>query len=317
MKLSLVIPVHNEEKNIPVLADKIQKALEGKLEYEIIWVDDGSTDSTAEVLRDISQENSHNVGIILMRNIGQSGALMAGFDAAKGQYIATLDGDNQNDPDEFPQMIEKLEKEDLDAVIGWRKNRWKGNVIRRIPSLLANKFIQSAFPDLNVHDAGCPVKVIKADIIKNIKLYGELHRFLAYIIGSYGAKMGEVEVKHRKRMAGKSHYGISRTLKVLFDVINLRFLAERKKTPLIMLGPIALILYIIGGLSGLYLIIAKIFVQIDITGDPFFIIGIVSFMIGTQFITLGLLGELIIRSYYETGNIKTYAIRKVYKSSKK
>ncbi|MBD3329556.1 glycosyltransferase [Candidatus Dojkabacteria bacterium] len=312
MELSIVIPVHNEEKNISVLAEKIRKALDGKLEYEVLWVDDGSSDSTKKVLRELAQKDAHNIGIILMRNIGQSGALMAGFDAAKGKYIATLDGDNQNDPDEFPEMIKKLEEEDLDAVIGWRKNRWQGNVIRRIPSLLANKFIQSAFPELNVHDAGCPVKVIKAEIVKNIKLYGELHRFLAYIIGSYGAKMGEVEVKHRKRMAGKSHYGISRTLKVIFDVVNLRFLAERKKTPLIMLGPIALILYFIGGLSAFYLLVGKLFFNIDLTGDPFFIISIMSFMMGTQFVTLGLLGELIIRSYYETGNIKTYAVRKVY-----
>lgn len=311
MKLSIIIPVHNEEKNIPIQEENIRKFLKGKIEYETIWVDDGSKDSTSKVLKEICTKYPENKAIILMRNIGQSGALMAGLDAAQGEYVGILDGDNQNDP-EFLPMIKKLEEENLDAVVGWRKNRWQGNLIRRIPSLLANKFIQSSFKEVNVHDTGCPVKVIKASIAKNIRLYGELHRFLTYIISSYGARIGEVVVNHRERTSGKSHYGISRTFKVFFDVINLRFLALRKKTPLIVAGPFALFFYMIGALSIVYLVIAKILLQIDITGDPFFIIGMMSFIMGTQFIALGLLGELIIRSYYESGDRKTYAIREKY-----
>ncbi len=316
MKLSIIIPCLNEEKNIPLVGEKIYKKLKNKIEYEVIWVNDGSIDETDQAIKKLNQKDPRQKGISLMNRTGQSGALMAGIRAAKGKYIATLDGDNQNDP-EFIKMIKKLEKENLDAVIGWRQNRWQKKLIRKIPSLAANKLIKTAFRGLNIHDAGCPVKVVKAKIMKDIQLYGELHRFLSYIIGMYGARMGEIKVTHRKREHGVSKYGLSRTIKVIFDIINLKFLFMKRTTPIILFGPLAVALGGIGTLSLLYLIIAKIFININVSGSPWFLISLISYTMAIQFISIGLLGELIIRSYYNSGDRKTYLIRELIGFAKK
>jgi glycosyltransferase involved in cell wall biosynthesis len=311
IELSIIVPVKNEEGSIKIQNDKIHKALKGKIEYEVIWVDDGSTDSTPDILKEIS--NKHTKGISLMRNVGQSGALMAGIDHSSGKYIGTMDGDNQNDPDELLTMIKKIEDENLDAVVGWRQNRWKGNVIRRLPSLLANAVMRRSFKMLTIHDAGCPVKVIKASVMKEVRLYGELHRFLSYIIAMHGARLGEIPVNHRERETGVSKYGISRTFTVLFDILNIKFLMMRKRTPIQVLGPLALLTYAIAFISGIVLLISEFTVGIDVSGSPFFTISIISAVMGTQFITFGLLGELIIRSYYENGKEKkTYLIRDMH-----
>jgi glycosyltransferase involved in cell wall biosynthesis len=310
-KLSIVIPVLNEEDNIEILNERIKDALAGKIDYEVIWIDDGSTDTTPKILEKISKNNIHS--IILMARTGQSGALMAGIDAAKGEYIATMDGDNQDDPADFLKMIEKLEKEDLDVVVGWRQNRWQGNIIRRVPSLVANKMMKIAFGDLGIHDTGCMVKVTKAEVLKSIRLYGELHRFMSYLLGMHGARMGELPVHHEKRTRGVSKYGFKRTLTVMFDILNVKFLTMKRSTPIQFMGPIALFTYLIGFLSTIYVIVDKIVSGADITGTPLFVIAILCFIMGTQFFSFGLLGELIIRSYFENGNKKSvYAIRKTY-----
>jgi glycosyltransferase involved in cell wall biosynthesis len=311
-KTTIVIPVLNEGKNIKILNDKIRKNLKGSINYEVIWVDDGSSDNTVKILKEICKERNVK-GISLMTRTGQSGALMAGIELAKGDYIATMDGDNQDDPKDFIKMIKKLEKEDLDAVIGWRKNRWEGNFFRKLPSLAANKVMKMAFGDLGIHDTGCMMKVVKADIMKGIKLYGELHRFMSYLLGVYGARMGEVTVNHKPRTHGRSKYGLKRTITVLFDILNVKFLTMKRITPIQFMGPLAVITYIIGFASAGYLVYTKITRDINITGSPLFTTSLISFMMGTQFFLFGLLGELVLRSYYENGKDKSvYAIRRKY-----
>ncbi len=311
-KISIVIPVLNEEKNIKILNKRIKKTLKDNLDYEVIWVDDGSTDKTPQVLKEICKERNVK-GISLMTRTGQSGALMAGIKEATGEYIATMDGDNQDDPKDFIKMLKKLEKEDLDAVIGWRKNRWSGNFFRKLPSLTANKIMKIAFGDLGIHDTGCMMKVVKADIMKDIKLYGELHRFMSYLLGVYGAKMAEIPVNHKPRKHGKSKYGLKRTITVLFDILNVKFLTMKRITPIQFMGPLAVLTYIVSVASGGYLLYGKFTNDINITGSPLFTTSLISFMMGTQFFLFGLLGELVLRSYYENGKGKSvYAIRKKY-----
>lgn len=311
MRISLIIPCVNEQGNVTILADKIRKAFEGKFDYEVIWVDDGSIDKTPDELKEISRSYPEQKALILMRNVGQSNALMAGIDIAKGEYIATMDGDNQNDPDEIPTMLQKLEKEDLDVVVGWRKKRWKGNPVRRIPSIVANKIIKNSFRMIEVHDAGCPVKVIKADLMKHITLYGELHRFLTYILGDMGARVGEIEIKHRKRTIGKSNYGLGRIPKVLIDILNLKFVTMRKKTPAQVIGPFAVYMMLIGLVSGIMMIYQKFAYGQDMTDSPLLILSVLSIVMGVQVFILGLLGEFIIRSYFEGSGKKKYYVREV------
>lgn len=311
-KISIVIPVLNEGKNIEILNERIKKTLKGNLDYEVIWVDDGSSDSTSKILNRICKERNVK-GISLMTRTGQSGALMAGISIAKGDYIATMDGDNQDDPKDFIKMIKKLEKERLDAVIGWRRNRWKGNFFRKFPSLVANKMMKIAFGDLGIHDTGCMMKLVKADIMKDIKLYGELHRFMSYLLGMYGARIGEVPVSHKPRKYGKSKYGIRRAITVIFDIFNVKFLTMKTLTPIQFMGPLALITFLIGFGLGIYVAVDKIVNDINVSGTPLFTASLISMMMGTQFLLFGLLGELVLRSYYENGSQKSvYAIRKRY-----
>ncbi len=311
-KLSIVIPVLNEEENIPTLNSRIKKTLGGKIDYEVIWVDDGSTDSTPKILEKITTEDKRVKGITLMKRSGQSAALMAGIEKAKGDYIATIDGDNQNDPKDFLAMLKKLEKENLDAVIGWRQNRWNENYLRKLPSLFANKMMKIAFGDLGIHDSGCMVKVVKAKIMKEIKLYGELHRFMSYMIGMYGARIGEVQVSHKKREKGISKYGLKRTLTVAFDIVNIKFLSMKRKTPIQFMGPLALFTYFAGVLAFVWALYEKFANNVDLDSNPLLISAFICLVMGTQFFSFGLLGELILRSYHESSNTKVYVIRKEY-----
>ena len=311
IELSIVIPILNEEENIPTLNNRVKKTLDGKVDYEVIWVDDGSSDSTPKILKKICKEERVK-GLTLMKRSGQSAALMAGIEKAQGEYIATIDGDNQNDPKDFLPMLKKLKKEDLDAVIGWRKNRWNGNFFRKLPSLFANKLMKIAFGDLGIHDTGCMVKVVKAQIMKDIRLYGELHRFMSYMIGMYGARIGELPVSHKKRTKGTSKYGLRRTFTVAFDIVNVKFLSMKRKTPIQFMGPLALFTYIVGVLAFVWALYEKFVNGVDLDSNPLLISAFICLVMGTQFISSGLLGELILRSYHESSNTKVYVIRKEY-----
>ncbi len=309
MKVSLVIPCLDEEKNVFPLAEKIQKAFSNKFSFEVIWVDDGSVDNTAEEMKKVCKKYPEHKAIILMRTVGQSSALMAGFDLAKGEYIATMDGDIQNDPDELPEMLKKLEKENLDMVVGWREKRWQGNPIRRIPSLVANSVIQRSFKRTNIHDAGCPVKICKANIIKEVRIYGELHRFFAYIVGDMGARIGEVKILHRERKNGISKYGIGRTLKVLIDIINLKFLSMKKTTPIQIMGPVSIFLYLFSVVFFIWMLYLKFAKGTGMSDTPLIVLSMMFALMATMFLVMGLLAELVVRSYFEGSDKKSYMIR--------
>jgi glycosyltransferase involved in cell wall biosynthesis len=309
MKLSLIIPCLNEEMNIEPLAKKIQKALVKKFNYEVIWVDDGSDDKTADVMRKVCKKYKEHRAIVLMRRVGQSNALMAGFDKAEGEYIATMDGDIQNDPDEIPTMLKKLEDEDFDMVVGWRENRWLGNPLRRIPSLMANWVIKKSFKRTNIHDAGCPVKVCKARIIKDLRIYGELHRFLTYVVADMGARVGEVKILHRERKNGVSKYGLGRTLKVVMDIVNLKFLTMRKTTPIQVMGPVVLLLSFFGFITFGWMIYDKIVRDVGMTDTPLLVLTVMFFLMASMFLVIGLLAELVVRAYFEGSDKKSYIVR--------
>ncbi len=313
MDISLVIPVYNEEGNVTELAHKIHNAFRDKFTYEVIWIDDGSTDKTASEIEEIHHKYPEQIGVILMRQAGQSTALMAGFDRAKGDYIATMDGDVQNDPDSIPLMFAKLKAEKLDMVVGWRKHRWQGNIARRLPSLMANYIIKRSFRKVNIHDTGCPVKVMKTSLVRNVRLYGEMHRFISYVMGDMGARIGEIEIDHRNRTRGKSKYGIMRSLRVIMDIINLKFLSMRKMTPIQVFGPISLILIGLSFLSFLITIYAKLFRHIDITGNPMFVVAFMLLTFAVNFIVMALIAELVVRSYFEGSGKTGYYVREEVK----
>jgi glycosyltransferase involved in cell wall biosynthesis len=314
IEISLIIPVVNEAENIIELSKLITTAFKELPSYEVIWVDDGSKDNTVEVLENVNKIDKNQKFISLMRNSGQSTALMAGVDYSQGKYIATLDGDMQNFPSDLVKMYEMLKEKDLDMVVGWRKNRWKekkDSIVRRLPSIVANMIIQKAFRADHLHDAGCPVKITRADLFKEIRLYGELHRFIAYIAHDYGARIAEVEVQHAPRMFGKSNYGLSRTFKVIVDIFNLKLLHMRKTTPAQLMAPLVIISGFLSVLTFISAILLKFFRGEDLTGNPLLTISIFTFLMAIQFMIFGFLGELIIRSYYENGDKKTYLIRKM------
>ncbi len=293
------------------MARKIEVAFKGNLlkPFEVIWVDDGSTDKTAKQIRRVCNKLSHHHGIYLMRNAGQSAALMAGVDKSNGKYIATMDGDVQNDPDTLPKMYKKLRKENLDMVVGWRVERWKDEGSRRILSKMANAILRKSFKSIDIHDAGCPVKIAKRKVFKRLKLYGELHRFITYMAGDMGARIGEAKIHHRERMYGVSKYGFMRIFKVMMDIVALKFLTMSKTTPLQFMGPLIFILFGAGLVSMTITIYLKIFAELDMTNSAIGLLSAILFITATQFLIMGLLGELIVRAYFEGSGKKNYYVR--------
>ncbi len=308
VEVSIVIPVLNESESIPELASLIDTAFAG-IPYEVIWVDDNSKDNSRQVLREVNAKNPAQKFISLMRTSGRSTALAAGLDLATGNYIATLDGDLQNFPEDLVKMYEIVKTGKYDMMVGWRKERWQESKSRRMPSLIANWVIRKAFRAHHLHDAGCSVKLATARLFKNIKLYGELHRFIAYIAHDLGANIGELVVKYAPRKYGESKYGLGRMFKVIVDIVNLKMLMMRKTTPTQMIAPLTLASLGLSGLSFVATILMKILGMSDITGNPFFIISIMTFFIGMQFLFFGFLGEIMLRAYYESGDKKSYLIR--------
>ena len=308
-EISLIIPILNEVGNLDELSKRIDKAFKKLPSYEVIYVDDGSKDNTLEKLEEINKKYPHQKFVSLMRTSGQSTALMAGIDNATGKYIATLDGDLQNYPEDLIPMYKVLLEGKYDMMVGWRKHRWHEKKIRRLPSLLANFFIKKAFRTGHLHDAGCSVKIANASLFREIRLYGELHRFIAYIAHELGGRVGEMEVQYAPRKYGVSKYGLSRTFKVIVDIFNLKLLMMRKTTPTQLMAPLVLISLLLSFLSGALTLYLKIFNNFDISGDPLFVISVITFLMSIQFAIYGFLGELIIRAYYESGDKKTYLIR--------
>lgn len=305
LKLSIVVPLYNEEGNIEELHSQITDALKN-YSYEILFVDDGSTDNTYKCLKQLSKD-SHVRIIRLTRNFGQSAAFQAGFDNATGSVIATLDGDLQNDPADIPALVEKLESGDYDMVVGWRRKRKDPFIHRRIPSLIANRMI-SSFLRLSIHDTGCSLKVFRSGLLNELKLYGEMHRFIPYLVNARGARITEIEVNHRKRMHGRTKYGLSRTARVILDMLTVKFLNEYSTNPIYAMGGIAIALSGLSLLSFILLLLMKLFMHVDMTGNPLLIISVFLFMISIQIVMFGLISEIQIRIYFESRNKDIYKI---------
>lgn len=312
MNLSVIVPLLNEEENIETLYQELVDALKNlDQEFELIFIDDGSTDQSFEILSKLYKDDSRVVVICFRRNFGQTAALSAGFDYAKGDIIITLDADLQNDPKDIPKLLEKLD-EGHDLVNGWRFNRKDHFFTRRLPSIIANKII-SIVTGVKLHDYGCTLKAFRKEITGNIKLYGEMHRFIPAIASGIGSSIAEVKVNHRARIYGKSNYGISRTIRVILDLITVKFLLGYATRPIQIFGLLGFISGIIGLGMALYLTIQKQFYGIPLANRPLLLLAILLIFIGLQFVTLGLLAELQSRTYHEAQNKPTYFVRKILK----
>ena len=305
--LSVVITVYNEEDNIQPLLKATYTALSG-MDYEVILVEDGSTDRTVAEVKKYA--NTRTKLVIFNRNYGQTTALAAGIDQATGEYIATMDGDLQNDPTDLPSMLQKAIDEEWDVVAGRRANRKDGFVLRKIPSKIANWIIRNS---TNVHlkDYGCTLRVYKAEIAQNMGLYGELHRFIPVLAKQEGAKMTEVDVKHHPRIHGTSKYGLSRTFKVMADLILMLFFQKYFQRPIHLFGGLGLVAFLLGGIINVYLLVLKILGE-DIWGRPILILGFILILGGIQLITTGIISEIIVRTYFESQDKKTYRVKALY-----
>jgi len=309
MTLSIVIPIYNEEENIQILHEKLMEVLDPlEKEYEILFVDDGSADRTLSILEEIQAKDKHVVVLSLRRNFGQTAAFAAGFDFARGDVIVTMDGDLQNDPADIPKLLELIKDNDL--VSGWRKKRKDPFFTRRLPSIAANWLI-SKVTGVKLHDYGCSLKAYRRDVIKNLKLYGEMHRFIPAVASWYGVRIAEVETVHYPRLRGKSKYGVSRTIKVVLDLITVKFLQSFSTKPIQFFGPVGVISGLFGFLISLYLAIDKLFFGRDIGGRPLLLLGALLIIVGIQLIGMGLLGEMLVRVYHESQRKPIYVIKKI------
>jgi glycosyltransferase involved in cell wall biosynthesis len=306
-ELSLVITVFNEEENIRPLLAKIREDL-GTADYEVVLVDDGSTDKTVAQIRE--HMDDHVLLVELRKNYGQSTAMMAGIDHTSGKYVALLDGDLQNDPSDVLPMLELLIREDWDVVAGNRKNRQDGFILRKFPSRIANALIRR-MTGVYIRDYGCTLKVFKREIATELGLYGELHRFIPVLAKLQGARITQVDVKHHPRQFGKSKYGINRTFKVMSDLLLMVFFRKYMQKPMHLFGTIGFISFGLGILINLYLFILKILGH-EIGGKPMLILGLILLLGGIQMITIGLIAEISMRTYYESQHKKTYAVRHLY-----
>ncbi|NWF97833.1 MAG: glycosyltransferase family 2 protein [Nitrospirae bacterium] len=309
MTLSVVVPLYNEEENVRLLHQKLREALDPAVEeYELLFVDDGSTDSTLRILEELQAKDNHITVLSLRRNFGQTAAFAAGFDFARGEVIVTMDGDLQNDPADIPKFLNLIKENDL--VSGWRKKRKDPFFSRRLPSIIANWLI-SKVTGVKLHDYGCSLKAYRRDVIKNLRLYGEMHRFIPAVASWYGVRVAEVETVHHPRLRGKSKYGISRTIKVVLDLITVKFLQSFSTKPIQFFGTIGVISDVLGFLILLYLSLEKLLRGKDIGGRPLLLLGALLMIVGIQLIGMGLLGEMLVRVYHESQRKPIYVIKKI------
>jgi glycosyltransferase involved in cell wall biosynthesis len=310
-ELSIVITVMNEEDNIKPLLQTVDDALK-ELDYEVIFVDDGSTDATKQ--RILENASERVVLVELRKNYGQSTAMTAGIDYSRGKYVALLDGDLQNDPTDIPAMLDLLKREDWDVVAGNRKDRKDGFILRKIPSRIANSLIRR-MTGVYIKDYGCTLKIFKREIAEELGLYGELHRFIPVLAKLQGAKITQVDVKHHPRKFGKSKYGINRTFKVMSDLILMVFFRKYLQKPMHLFGTMGFISLGLGVLINIYLLIWKVMGH-DIWNRPLLILGLIFLLGGIQLITIGIIADINIRTYFESQNKKTYNVRHVYQGKK-
>ncbi len=311
MKISVVIPIYNEEENVTLLYDELTEVMKSMdCSYEILFVDDGSTDTTLSLLQSIQAADPSIVVVKFRRNFGQTAAMSAGFDYSSGEVIITMDGDLQNDPRDIPRFIEKIE-EGFDVVTGWRHDRKDAFLNRRLPSIIANKII-SWTTGVALHDYGCTLKAFRREVIKNIRLYGEMHRFIPAIASGMGISFTEIKVNHRARQFGTSKYGISRTIRVVLDLITVKFLLSYATRPIQIFGLLGVISGTAGFLIALIMTIQRQFFDIPLSDRPLLLLAIVLIFIGIQFVSIGLIGELQARTYHETQKKPVYYVKEVY-----
>jgi len=308
--ISVIIPVYNEGQNISSLYEKLASVL-GRIgrEYEIIFVDDGSSDDTLGHLRSISQKDPQVRVLVLARNFGQTAALSAGIDSSRGRIIIPMDGDLQNDPEDIAALLQKCE-EGYDVVSGWRKNRKDPLFTRRLPSVIANKVI-SALGGVHLHDYGCTMKAYRRDILKNIRLYGEMHRFIPIYAHWIGARVAEIPVHHHSRKFGTSKYGISRVIKVILDLMVVKFLLSYSQKPIYVFGGLGILMIIGAILSGVYALYLKFFEGTSFILTPLPLLCVLLAVLGSLSILMGFLAEILTRTYYESQGKPTYQIKEV------
>ena len=312
MDVSVVIPFLNESPNLAPLCEELKASLDPLIEqgkeYEVLFIDDGSTDDGVQVLDDFRAKMPQIKVVSFRRNFGQTAAMVAGLDYAQGKVVVTLDADRQNDPADIPALVAKVE-EGFDMACGWRFDRQDTFLSRKLPSMLANRLI-SKITDVTLHDYGCTLKAMTKELAKRVTLYGEMHRFIPAVASGVGAKIAEVKVNHRARTAGESKYGISRTFRVILDLITVKFLLRYHARPLHFFGMPGLFLGGVGGLLLSYLTIARLFFDVSLSDRPILIFAFMLLIIGLQFILFGLIGEMQTRTYYESQNKPIYHVRK-------
>jgi glycosyltransferase involved in cell wall biosynthesis len=315
-KYSVVVPFHNEQESVRELYQQLSAVMTNRYEpVEFIFIDDHSTDSTPEVLNEIVKSDPRVVAIRLKRNYGQTVALAAGFDYAEGDVIISMDGDLQHDPGDIPQMLAAFEETECDIVSGWRKKRVDNFLLRRAPSRVAN-WLMSKLSGVNIHDFGTTFKIYRKDTIKQIRLYGEMHRFIPALASWNGATIVEVPIKNIERPGGRSHYGLSRTVRVLFDLLTIRFLLKYVTRPLHFFGPIGLLSTTLGFLINVWLIVDKAVYGTALFDKhgPLMLLGAVLILAGVQLVSSGLIGEMLSRTYFESQGKPIYSIEKVITS---
>jgi glycosyltransferase involved in cell wall biosynthesis len=308
-KYSIVVPFHNEEESVTALYDRLKEVMEHVGDsFELVFVDDGSNDRTCRLLEEIAAVDSRVLVVKLRRNFGQTSALAAGFDHAEGEFILAMDGDLQHDPAEIPVFLEKLE-EGYDVVSGWRKERIDNFVMRRIPSRCAN-WLMAKLSGVDIHDFGTTFKAYRREVIHNIPLYGEMHRFIPALASWYGASICEVPITNINRSGGKSHYGISRTFRVFFDLMTIRFLLKYMTRPLHFFGLFGALGILGGGALSTFLLALKVFTHQHVMDEhgPLFVVAAVMILGGIQLLAIGLLGELQVRHYHTATQRAPYTI---------
>lgn len=307
--ISIVIPIYNEVESLPRLYEAVTSVMSGlDNSYEIVMVDDGSRDGSLKYLEELAAKDPHIVVVSFRRNFGQTAAMSAGFEYSTGEVIITMDADLQNDPEDIPMLIEKIKGRDV--VSGWRKDRKDPFFSRKLPSLIANWLI-SKVTGVSLHDYGCTLKAYRRDVIDNIKLYGEMHRFIPAIASWVGADIIEVPTKHHPRRFGTSKYGISRTIRVVLDLITVKFLQSFSTRPIHAFGPPGLVMGFAGFLISLYLSYEKIVHGVEIGSRPLLLLGVLLIILGVQAVVMGLLGEMLARIYHESQNKPIFVIKKV------
>lgn len=308
--VSVIIPLFNEEESLPPLYRNLSEVMEGlKKSYELVFVDDGSVDKSFQILKEIADQDPHVKTVRLRRNFGQTAALVAGFDHARGDVMVPMDGDLQNDPADIPALLEKLD-EGFDIVSGWRRARKDPLLTKALPSKLSNK-LASWLTGVNLHDFGCTLKAYRREVVEGIQLYGELHRYIPAVASSMGVRVAEIEVQHHPRPHGKSKYGVTRLMRGLLDLMTLTMLLTYMNRPMQMFGGLGVIALAAGGVSGIATLAMKLFFGVNTTGNPFLYVTILLFLSGIQFISLGFLGELTTRTYHESQRKPIYVVREI------